>query len=71
MVRRPALARGAFRDRHERWAQDAVDVTGSQHVVSHATNETATYVKSCGPGAPMLALSSGDDRLDHPSGDGG
>ena len=25
---RPALARGALRDRHERWARDAMDVLG-------------------------------------------
>jgi hypothetical protein len=45
--------RGAFRDRHGRWAGDAVDASG-------ATDESADLrtVKSCGPDAAMLASSS-------------
>jgi len=35
---RPALTRGAFRDRHERGAGDAVDVRGSQRVRCMPTN---------------------------------
>src|SRR5215813_10847065 len=48
----PAPSRGALRDRHEYWARDAMDA-GS------ACDERGSWrtVKSCGPGAPGLALS--------------
>ena len=59
---RLAPTRGALRDRHERWKRDAMDAACRQ------TNNMTRTAKSCGPGAPRLALScSGDD----PSGDGG
>jgi hypothetical protein len=47
-----APARGAYRDRHGRWARDAVDASG-------ARRRTASMrtVKSCGPDAPTLASS--------------
>jgi hypothetical protein len=48
----PAHTKGAFRDRHERRAGDAMDVGG-------AKDESAILrtVKSCGPDAPTLASS--------------
>jgi hypothetical protein len=36
----PALERGAFRDRHERWAREAVDASGLQRAMSAQTNNT-------------------------------
>jgi len=51
---RPALARGALRDRHGRWARDAMDAACCQ------TNSMTRTAKSCGPGAPRLALSFAD-----------
>jgi hypothetical protein len=47
----PASSRGAFRDRHERWARDAVDTTARGRT---ALTWTA---KSCGPDASTLASS--------------
>src|ERR1700722_15379857 len=49
----PAHTQGAFRDRHERRAGDAMDAGG-------AADESATLrtAKSCGPDAPTLASSS-------------
>jgi hypothetical protein len=49
--RHPALARGALRDRHGRWARDAMDVAARETSVPMRT------AKSCGLGAPTLALS--------------
>jgi hypothetical protein len=51
---RPALARGAFRDRHERGAWDAVGALDCS--VSHLmpTDNLVRTVKSCGPGIPVL-----------------
>src|SRR5438105_5574914 len=48
----PPRSRGAFRDRHERWVRDAVDVGG-------AADESADLrtAKPCGPDAPTLASS--------------
>jgi hypothetical protein len=48
----PARYKGAFRDRHERKARDAMDAGG-------ATDERANLrtAKSCGPDAPTLASS--------------
>jgi hypothetical protein len=51
ILRYPASTRGAFRHRHERWKRDAVDA--ERHEANVATRTT----KSCGPGAPWLALS--------------
>jgi hypothetical protein len=53
----PALTRGAFRDRHERWERDAMDAARQQ------TNDVTRTAKSCGPGAPTLALSERNDPL--------
>jgi hypothetical protein len=47
----PASARGAYRDRHGRWERDAMDAT------RYETNDATRTAKSCGPGAPTLALS--------------
>src|SRR5262249_32740717 len=44
---RPVPTRGALRDRHERWARDAMDALCCE------TNSTERTAKSCGPGAPM------------------
>jgi hypothetical protein len=49
---RPALTRGAYRDRHERWVRDAMDALASQDERRYCGLE-----KSCGPGAPTLASS--------------
>src|SRR3984885_14023880 len=48
----PAHTQGAFRDRHERRAGDAMDASG-------AADESADLrtAKSCGPDAPTLASS--------------
>jgi hypothetical protein len=54
-VRCPVPARGAFRDRHERWAGDAMDADG---VARRAA--PARTAKSCGPGAPTLVSSRRD-----------
>jgi hypothetical protein len=48
---RPVPARGAFRDRHERWARDAMDVSMPM------TNGMERTAKSCRSGAPTLASS--------------
>src|SRR6266566_770378 len=45
-------ARGALRDRHERWTRDAVDALVSQD--ERCLRRTA---KSCGPDAPTLVSS--------------
>jgi hypothetical protein len=55
--RHPRPIRGAFRDRHERWARDAVDAGGAFD--ERAVLRTA---KSCGPDAPTLA-STRDNAL--------
>jgi len=47
----PHPIRGALRDRHERWARDAVDVFARE------TNAPAWTAKPCGPDAPTLASS--------------
>src|ERR1700735_5260747 len=52
VVRIPAQHRGAFRDRHERRAGDAMDAGGAKD--ESADLRTA---KSCGPDAPTLASS--------------
>jgi hypothetical protein len=36
----PRSKRGAFRDRHERWARDAVDASGLQRAIRERTNNT-------------------------------
>src|SRR5215469_15197799 len=58
------LQRGALRDRHERWERDAMDAA------RHQTNDVMRTAKSCGPGAPTLALSS-RRRIPCLAGDGG
>ena len=58
------LQRGALRDRHERWERDAMDA------MRHQTNDVSRTAKSCGSGAPTLALSSRPDAS-HLAGDGG
>jgi hypothetical protein len=60
----PRPCRGALRDRHERWLRDAMDAARQQ------TNDVPRTAKSCGPGAPMQALSS-QRRLARLAGDGG
>src|SRR6185437_17119635 len=51
-LRHPAPFRGAYRDRHDTWGGDAVDANAP-------TDERRRLrtAKSCGPGAPMQALS--------------
>jgi hypothetical protein len=56
--RRPASIRGAYRDRHGRWVRDAVDAMAAQDERRHSRT-----AKSCGPGAPTLALSWRSDPL--------
>jgi hypothetical protein len=53
--RGPAPAGGALRDRHGRWARDAMDVSGRSACAQ--TNDADADVKSCGPGLPTLRLS--------------
>ena len=48
----PAQHRGAFRDRHERKARDAMDAGGAADESAHPRT-----AKSCGPDAPTLASS--------------
>src|SRR5215470_5133316 len=55
LPRVPYLIRGALRDRHERWERDAMDAACCR------TNDMTRTAKSCGPGAPRLALSRADD----------
>jgi hypothetical protein len=50
--RHPAPAGGAFRDRHGRWARDAVDAFGAR---DECTDKRTA--KSCGPDASTLASS--------------
>jgi hypothetical protein len=45
----PAQSQGAFRDRHERWARDAMDA----FLPNDERRERRT-AKSCGPDIPML-----------------
>jgi hypothetical protein len=52
VLRHPVPTRGAFRDRHERWARDAMDAGGA--LTKALSLRTA---KSCGPDAPTLASS--------------
>jgi hypothetical protein len=40
--RRPVPARGAARDRHGRWARDAMDAAASGAIIAR-TNDAATY----------------------------
>jgi hypothetical protein len=54
----PVLSRGAARDRHGRWERDAMDAVMPQCVINTRTNGIARTEKSCGSGAPTLALSS-------------
>src|ERR1700735_1419883 len=51
--RHPAPTRGAYRDRHGRWARDAMD---AGNVADESTD--LRTAKSCGPDAPTLASSS-------------
>src|SRR3984893_1796988 len=53
--------RGAFRDRHGRWARDAVDAaaSGARIARGRMTLDLRT-AKSCGPDAPTLASSLRD-----------
>src|SRR5882724_6398552 len=48
--------RGAYRDRHGRWAGDAMDAHRRAQSLRGRTAFVRT-AKSCGPGAPMQALS--------------
>jgi hypothetical protein len=43
ILRRPVLERGAFRDRHERWARDAMDADGIRRVKACWTNDADAY----------------------------
>jgi hypothetical protein len=47
----PRFLRGAFRDRHGRWAREAMDASGAKDEC--AVTRTA---KSCGPDASTLAF---------------
>jgi hypothetical protein len=58
----PHSQRGALRDRHERWARDAMDVAASAQSLRRRIMLQRT-AKSCGPGAPTLALSERNDPL--------
>jgi hypothetical protein len=53
--------RGAFRDRHKRWAGDAVDAAASAQLGLRPEKRRRTMLvrtaKSCGPDAPTLASS--------------
>jgi hypothetical protein len=54
--------RGAARDRHGRWERDAMDA----HRRAQSLARRAAFVrtaKSCGSGAPTLALSERNDPL--------
>src|ERR1700730_18285590 len=59
--RHPVPHRGAFRDRHGRWARDAVDAaaSGARIARGRMTLDLRT-AKSCGPDAPTLASSLRD-----------
>src|ERR1700730_1390695 len=60
-LRHPVPHRGAFRDRHGRWARDAVDAaaSGARIARGRMTLDLRT-AKSCGPDAPTLASSLRD-----------
>ena len=51
LPRIPRFLRGAFRDRHGRWAREAMDASGAKDEC--AVTRTA---KSCGPDASTLAF---------------
>ena len=51
-----ALIRGAARDRHGRWERDAMDAHRRAQSLARRAALVRT-AKSCGPGAPMQALS--------------
>src|SRR4029079_2993693 len=78
----PAHTRGAFRDRHGRWARDAVDAAasarnrssqGGVQPVSDAGACRATMLlrtaKSCGPDASTLASSFAEAKSARPGAD--
>src|SRR5258706_16300641 len=50
--------RGAFRDRHGRWAGDAVDAAASGEQQRAGRMMLKRTAKSCGSDAPMLAKSA-------------
>ena len=54
----PASIKGAYRDRHERGARDAVGVSGCSVSDLARTNIPMRTVKPCGPGIPVLMPSS-------------
>ena len=62
-----ALPRGALRDRHERWAWDAVGASVCSLIIQ-ADEQTDATAKSCGPDLPVLGSSFADDE---PRDDGG
>ena len=53
----PVPIRGAFRDRHGRWARDAVDATASQRKSLRGRTVLTRTAKSCGPDVSTLASS--------------
>src|ERR1700694_4149724 len=53
----PVPHRGAFRDRHGRWARDAVDAAASGARIARGRMMLMRTAKSCGPDAPTLASS--------------
>jgi hypothetical protein len=55
IVSRPGPLRGAYHDRLERWAWDAVDAAASARFWRGRTVPTRT-AKSCGPDAPMAGV---------------
>src|SRR6266481_7874204 len=61
--RYPVPARGAARDRHGRWERDAMDAAASGAQSARGRMMLQRTAKSCGPGAPTLALSRWYDPL--------
>jgi hypothetical protein len=56
----PCPMRGAFRDRHGRWAREAVDATASSRVFTRGRTTELRTAKSRGPDAPTLASSGAE-----------
>ena len=57
IVRHPGPHRGAFRDRHERRARDAMDAEARSANILRGRTALTRTAKSCGPDAPTLASS--------------
>ena len=57
----PASTRGTYRDRHGRWARDAVDAWDAQRAFRAPTKASWRTAKPCGPDPPTLGSSLRDD----------